>query len=236
MDIPPGYHYSGPHQLVCKLEKALYGLKQSPRAWFDRFYSAMKKYGYFQSDSDHTLFFRKIHDKITILIIYIDDMIITGNDQEEIKQLEERLSNEFEMKDLDGLKYFLRIEVVRSKEDISISQRKYVLDLLSETGMLDCKPVDTPFVQNLKLGMFPDQVPANKEQYQRLVGKLIYLFHTKPDIAYAVSSVSQFMHAPSEQHMEAVFRILRYLKGAPGRGIYFKNNGHLRVEGYTDSD
>ena len=236
MEIPPGYSHSGSQQLVCKLEKALYGLKQSPRAWFGRFCSAMNKYGYTQSDSDHTLFYRKRHEKIAVLIIYVDDMIITGDDQDEIDRLEKRLSEEFEMKDLGGLKYFLGIEVVRTKEGISLSQRKYVLDLLTETGMLDCKPVDTPVVQNLKLGEFPTQVPANKERYQRLVGKLIYLSHTRPDIAYAVSLVSQFMHTPSEQHMEAVFRILRYLKGAPGRGIYFKRNGHLRVEGYTDSD
>jgi Reverse transcriptase (RNA-dependent DNA polymerase) len=236
MDIPPGYSYSGSSSQVCKLKKALYGLKQSPRAWFGRFCRAMKKYEYSQSESDHTLFYRKRCEKITILIIYVDDIIITGDDQDEIKRLQEQLYKEFEMKDLGRLKYFLGIEVARSKEDISLSQRKYVLDLLSETGMLDCRPVDTPVVQNLKLGELQDQVPANKERYQRLVGKLIYLSHTRPDIAYAVSVVSQFMHAPGEQHMEAVFRILRYLKGAPGRGIYFKKNGHLRIEGYTDSD
>jgi Reverse transcriptase (RNA-dependent DNA polymerase)/Integrase core domain len=206
MEIPPGYSHSGSQQMVCKLEKALYGLKQSPRAWFGRFCSAMSKYGYTQSDSDHTLFYRKRHEKIAVLIIYVDDMIITGDDQDEIGRLEERLSEEFEMKNLGGLKYFLGIEVVRTKEGISLSQRKYVLDLLTETGMLDCKPVDTPVVQNLKLGDCPDQVPTNKERYQRLVGKLIYLSHTKPDIAYAVSLVSQFMHAPSEQHMETVFK------------------------------
>jgi Reverse transcriptase (RNA-dependent DNA polymerase) len=219
MEIPPGYSHSGSQSLVCKLEKALYGLKQSPRAWFGRFCNAMSKYGYTQSDSDHTLFYRKRHEKIAILIIYVDDMIITGDDQDEIIRLEKKLSEEFEMKDLGGLKYFLGIEVVRSKQGISLSQRKYVLDLLAETGMLDCRPVDTPVVQNLKLGDFPTQVPVNKDRYQRLVGKLIYLSHTRPDIAYAVSLISQFMYAPSEQHMEAVVRILRYLKGAPGRGI-----------------
>jgi Reverse transcriptase (RNA-dependent DNA polymerase) len=204
MEIPPGYSCSGSSPQVCELKKALYGLKQSPRAWFERFCSAMKKYEYSQSESDHTLFYRKRCGKITILIIYVDDIIIIGDDQDEIKKLQGRLCKEFEMKNLGRLKYFLGIEVARSKEGISLSQRKYVLDLLSETEMLDCKPVDTPVVQNLKLGELQDQVPTNKEKYQRLVGKLIYLSHTRPDIAYAVSVVSQFMHAPSEQHMEAV--------------------------------
>ena len=101
--------------------------------------------------------------------------------------------------------------------------------------MLDCKPVDTPIEQNHRLGLFPNQVPTHKERYQRLVGRLIYLSHTCPDIAYAVSVVSQFMHSPSEAHMDAVTRILRYLKMAPGRGLVFSKNGHLNVEGYTDA-
>ncbi|KAM1108784.1 hypothetical protein ACFX13_005484 [Malus domestica] len=140
------------------------------------------------------------------------------------------------MKELGKLKYFLGIEVARSKHGIFLSQRKYVLDLLAETGMLDCKHVDTPIEQNHLLGLFPDQVPTHKERYQRLMGRLIYLSHTRPDIAYAISVVSQFMHSPSEAHMDAVTRILRHLKMAPGRGLVFSKNGHLNVEGYTDAD
>ncbi|KAM1408355.1 hypothetical protein ACFX2I_008888 [Malus domestica] len=140
------------------------------------------------------------------------------------------------MKELGELKYFLGIEVARSKHGIFQSQRKYVLDLLAETGMLDCKPVDTPIEQNHRLRLFPDQVPTYKEWYQRLVGRLIYLSHTRPDIAYAVSVVSQFMHSPSEAYMDVVTRILRYLKMAPRRDLVFSKNGHLNVEGYTDAD
>jgi hypothetical protein len=91
-------------------------------------------------------------------------------------------------------------------------------------------------IQNQKLGDFSEQVPTNKERYQRLVGKLIYLSHTRPDICYVVSIVSQFMHCPSEEHMDVVVRILRYLKSAPGRGLLFSKNGHLEVEGYTNAD
>ena len=140
------------------------------------------------------------------------------------------------MKDLGQLKYFLGIEVSRSKTGICLSQRKYVLDLLAETGMLACKPVDTPMEMNHKLGQAEDQTPADKGRYQRLVGKLIYLSHTRPDIAYAVSVVSQFMHSPGEEHMEAVYRILRYLKSAPGRGLLFSKNEVREITGYTDSD
>ena len=123
------------------------------------------------------------------------------------------------MKNLGGLKYFMGIEVARSKQGIFLSQRKYVLDILTEVGMLECKPMDTPIVQNHRLRKYSDQAPMDKGKYQRLVGKLIYLSHTCPDIAYVVSAVSQFMHNPSEDHMDAVIRILRYLKSSLGKGL-----------------
>lgn len=102
--------------------------------------------------------------------------------------------------------------------------------------MLACKPVETPIEMNHKLGECQNQVPTDKGRYQRLVGRLIYLSHTRPDIAYAVSIVSQFMHAPNEELMSAVYRILKYLKSAPGRGLLFSKKGDLGIEGYTDSD
>ena len=111
-----------------------------------------------------------------------------------------------------------------------------MLDLLTEIGMLDCKPVETPMEMNHKLGILPDQALTDKGRYQRLVGRLIYLSHTRPDISYAVSVVSQFMHAPSEEHMEAVYRILRYLKSVPRKGLLFSKNGISNIEGYTNSD
>jgi Reverse transcriptase (RNA-dependent DNA polymerase) len=126
----------------------LYGLKQFSRAWFERFCSAMKKYGYHQNNYDHTLFYKSDQGKIAIFIIYMDDMIIIGDNKDEIHNLEIRLSKKIKMKNLGGLKYFLRIEVVRNQNSICLFQRKYVLDLLTEVGMLECKPVDTPIVQN----------------------------------------------------------------------------------------
>ncbi|KAF5957541.1 hypothetical protein HYC85_004766 [Camellia sinensis] len=139
-----------------------------------------------------------------------------GNDSGEIPLLKKYLAKEFEIKDLGSLKYFLGIEVARSKDGIFISQRKYVLDLLKETGMLGCKACATPLEPNQKLGDDEGGEVVDGGSYQRLVGKLIYLSHSHPDIAVAVSVVSQFMHAPHQIHFEAVMRILRYLKSAPG--------------------
>lgn len=125
------------------------------------------------------------------------------------------------MKDLGPLKYFPGIEVSRSSTGIFLSQRKYALDLLQETGISGCQPIDTPIEDGLKLCVESNQIPTDKGRYQRLVGRLMYLAHTRPDLAYALSVVSQYMRNPGEQHMNAVMRILRYLKTAPGKGNFF---------------
>ena len=144
------------------------------------------------------MFYKHNHGKIAILIVYVDDIVMTRDDIVELESLKNFLSNQFEVKDLGQLKYFLGMEVARSSKGIVISQRKYVLDLLKETGLLRCKPVATPIDPNQKLEKEDGAEAVDKNRYQKLVGKLIYLAHTRPDIAFAVSLVSQFMHCPSE--------------------------------------
>ncbi|KAH9698541.1 protein kinase domain-containing protein [Citrus sinensis] len=144
--------------------------------------------GYDQGQSDHTLFTkRSIEDKIYVLIVYVDDIILTRDDIVEMSRLKQNLAKEFEIKDLGQLKYFLGMEVARSKKGIVVSQRKYILDLLKETGMSGCKPSDTPIEANSKLGEVKNGFPVDNGRYQRLVGRLIYLSHTRPDIAFAVN-------------------------------------------------
>lgn len=236
MEPPHGFSKDFGDQHVCRLKKALYGLKQSPRAWFGRFTVAMKMWGYRQSNGDHTLFIKRRRGHVTCLIIYVDDIVITGDDSDEIQRLKKSLFTEFEMKDLGNLKYFLGIEVLRSQKGIFISQRKYILDLLAETGMLDCKPAETPIVVNHGLQIVEGAKTVDRERYQRLVGKMIYLSHTRPDVAYAMGILSQFMHCPQEDHISAAYRILRYLKGTSRRGVLFQNHGHLEIKAYTDAD
>ncbi|RVW62261.1 Retrovirus-related Pol polyprotein from transposon RE1 [Vitis vinifera] len=184
-----------------------------------------------KNQADHTLFFKKSHaGKLAILIVYVDDIILSGNDMGELQNLKKYLSEEFEVKDLGNLKYFLGMEVARSRKGIVVSQRKYILDLLKETGMLGCKPIDTPMDSQKKLGIEKESTPVDRGRYQRLVGRLIYLSHTRPDIGFAVSAVSQFMHSPTEEHMEAVYRILRYLKMTPGKGLFFRKTENRDTE------
>ena len=150
--------------------------------------------------------------------------------------LKKLLAKEFEVKDLGSLKYFLGMEVARSKKGISDSHCKYVLDLLEETGMTHCKPAETPMDHTTKLGTLEGSAPVDKGRYQRLVGKLIYLSHTRPDISFSVSVVSQFMNNPTEEHMNAVYRILRYLKMTPRKGLYFKKTTNRDIEMFSDAN
>ncbi|RVW95281.1 Retrovirus-related Pol polyprotein from transposon RE1 [Vitis vinifera] len=237
MKIPPSMETPENSGKVCKLRKSLYYLKQSPRAWFDRLTRVVKKHGFIQCQADHTLFMKHSKEgEMTLFIVYVDDIIITGDDEEGIENLKKLLTREFEIKDLGQLRYFLGMEVGRTKEGIVITQRKYVLDLLQETRMLGCKPVDTPMDPIGKIDKDNDSHPTDRDRYQRLVGKLIYLTHTRPDIGFAVSMVSRYMNNPTERHMKAVYRILQYLKKSPGRGLYFKKTSSREVEVFTDAD
>lgn len=236
MDTPPGFEEKFGSK-VCRLKKSLYGLKQSPRAWFERFTRSVKKQGYFQGQSDHTLFMKFSHEgKISILIVYVDDTILTGDDMVEMDRLKKSLASEFEIKDLGSLRYFLGMEVARSRKGIVVSQWKYILDLLKETRMSGCRPSETSMDPNVKLWEKGKGAIVDMGRYQRLVGKLIYLSHTRPNIAFAVSMVSQFMHASYEEHLEAVYWILRYLKATSGKGIYFKKSDQRSIEVFTDAD
>jgi Reverse transcriptase (RNA-dependent DNA polymerase) len=175
--------------------------------------------------------------ELTILIlVYVDDIIITGNNLEKIKKVKTQLKEKFDIKDLGILKYFLGIKISHSTKGFFISQTKYNLDLLKETGKLGSKPINTPIDGQHKLNTKDEKSLEDVQQFQRLVGKLIYLTVTRPDIAFSVSQISQFMHALRTSHFDAITRILRYLKGTPGKGIWMKNNNSNTVCDYSDAD
>jgi len=235
---PPGFALKGEYSgRVCRLHKSLYGLKQSPRAWFARFSSVILQSGFTQCRSDHTCFIRATPaGRRTIVLVYVDDIIITGDDPSGISGVKATLSSAFEVKDLGHLRYFLGIEVARSRKGISISQRKYTLDLLRDTGLLGCRPASTPMDINHRLHADAGDPLPDPSQYQRLVGRLIYLTNTRPDISFSVSVLSQFMHSPRTSHLEATRRVLRYLKGAPGLGLFYRAGCSSSLSCFTDAD
>ena len=236
MEIPPSFQHKGDGKnQVYKLKKFLYGLKQSPPALFGRF-SAMLSIRYHQSWGDHTLFIKHQGEKATTLLVYVDDIVVTGNDIVEQGCLKHNLAWEFEIKDLGQLRYFLGIEVAHSKEGIFLSQRQYVLDLLDETSLLGEKRGRILVDPNTKLQANKGGQELDNGRLQRLVGRLIYLAHTRPNISFDVNLVSQFMHDPNEKHMATIRKILYYLKATPGKGILCTPGTDLRLQGYTDVD
>lgn len=168
--------------------------------------------------------------------MYVDDIIVTGNDHSAIQQLKGFLAENFFIKDLGRLKYFLGIEVARSQQGIFLCQRKYTLDILKDSGLLGAKPSAFPMEQHLHLTSTDGESLPDPSTYRRLVGRLIYLTVTRPDIAYSVHILSQFMQDPRTTHMDAATRVLRYLKGTPGKGILLSSSTSLTLSGFCDSD
>ncbi|KAL1291116.1 hypothetical protein AAHE18_20G178400 [Arachis hypogaea] len=238
MEQPPGFVAQGESfGLVCHLRRSLYGLKQSPRAWFGRFSAVVSKFGMIQSEADHSVFSRHSSSMTSIyLVVYVDDIVITGDDHEGITQLKQHLLDHFQTKDMGKLKYFLGIEVAQSNAGICISQRKYALDILEETGMLDSRLVDTTMDPNTKLSPDQGEPLADPGRYRRLIGRLNYLTVTRPDISFATSILSQFLDSPCDSHWDAAVRVFRYIKGAPGKGLLYEDKGHNQIVGYTDAD
>ena len=152
MEQPPGFVAQRESGLVCRLRRSLYGLKQSPRAWFDRFSSVVQEFGMLHSTTDHSVFYyHNSSGQCIYLVVYVEEIVITSSDQDGIQKLKQHLFIHFQTKDLGKLKYFLGIEIAQSSFGVVLSQRKYALEILEETSMLDCKPVDTPMDPNVKL-------------------------------------------------------------------------------------
>ncbi|KAL0393252.1 UNVERIFIED_CONTAM: Retrovirus-related Pol polyprotein from transposon RE1 [Sesamum radiatum] len=197
MEQPPGYVAQGEKQrMVCKLKKAIYGLKQSPRAWFDKSSRIIGEFGFSRCQADHSVFVQTTKTGMVVLAVYVDDILITGSDIDRIEEAKTYLQKHFVTKDLGRPRYFLGIEIAHSKHGVSLSQGKYACDLLQEAGLLGTKPVDTPMDSNPNFWNDDGNYLEDKAKYRRLVGKLIYLTVTRPDISFAVGLVSQFMDKP----------------------------------------
>lgn len=187
-----------PANKVCRLLKSLYGLKQAPRQWFAKLRSVvLMKNGFTQSRNDYSLFTRVNESSFVAILAYVDNLILTGNDMKAISQAKSFLHKEFKMKDLGNLSYFLGIEVDRTDQGIFLSQKKYIRDLLDQYAINGCRTLKFPMDTHVKLLSTASTLLPHPEIYQRLIGKLIYLTLTRPDIAYTVHVLSQFMHAQS---------------------------------------
>ena len=241
MSLPPGYTLREgtvlPPNPVCRLNKSLYGLKQASRQWFLKFSSTLTSLGFQTSHSDHTLFIRNINGIYMAVLVYVDDIVIASNNDEVVDQLKNALKQSFKLRDLGPLRYFLGLEIARASHGISICQRKYILELLDETWLLACKPSTIPMDPSIKLRAdSKEPLLSDPGLYRRLVGKMMYLTITRPDITFAVNKLCQFSYAPTATRLKAAYKVLHYLKGTVGKGLFYSATSDLVLKVFTDAD
>jgi hypothetical protein len=235
MEQPQGFVDSSKPDYVCKLHKSLYGLKQAPRAWFHRLSNVLLDLGFVGSTVDTSLFIFHQHSVHILFLIYVDDIIVTSNQPMAISALIVQLQREFAIKDLGPLSYFLGMQAYRTSNGLHLTQSKYIVDLLHRANMVGAKPYNSPCISGSKLSKFDGDPLPDPSLYRHLVGALQYCTLTRPDIAFSVNQLCQFLHAPTTQHFTAAKRVLRYLKSTITHGLHY-TKGSLQLNVFCDSD
>lgn len=234
MKIPPGISHK-PNQ-VCRLRKSLYGLKQASRKWFEKLVRELLSLGYTESRNDYSLFIKRSSTSITVVAVYVDDIIVTGDNYSEITDLKNHMHHIFSIKDLGILHYFLGIEVGYVTDGIILSQKKFSNDILKDCDFDYSKPAVTPLPLNLKSSATNGPLYPHPEHYRSIVGKLNYLTNTRPDLSYAIQTLSQYMQAPRLPHFDALCHTVRYVAHTLGQGILLKASNSLTLQAFSDSD
>ncbi|PNX83327.1 hypothetical protein L195_g039368 [Trifolium pratense] len=235
MSQPEGYaDPTKPHH-ICKLSKAIYGLKQAPRAWFDSLKNALLNWGFHNTKSDSSLFILKGTDHTTFLLIYVDDIIVTRSNSKFLEAFIKQLNVVFSLKDLGQLHYFLGIEVQRDAGGLYLRQTRYINDLLKKFNMEKSSACPTPMITGRQY-TFEGEKMADPTVYRQAIGALQYLTNTRPDIAFSVKKLSQYMSSPTTDHWQGIKRILRYLQGTKNYCLHIKPSTVLDIIGFSDAD
>ncbi|GKA83613.1 retrovirus-related pol polyprotein from transposon TNT 1-94 [Tanacetum coccineum] len=208
--------------------------EQVPHAWFERLFKALFDLGFKGSKTDPSLFIYSRGDTLLYILIYVDDIIVTGNNKGTINNIICQLGSAFALKDLRPLNYFLGIEIVPHMPGILLSQKKYILELLQSVGLSNCNPVSSPMVTSSSLSLDDSTAFSNLVKYRQVVGSLQYVTLSRPNIAFAVNKVCQYMHAPIENHWSAVKRILRYLHGTFEHGMLIRHSSGSTLQPFID--
>ncbi|KAI5333503.1 hypothetical protein L3X38_023634 [Prunus dulcis] len=237
VEQPQGFVQKNEEIKVYKLNKALYGLKQAPRAWYDEIDSYFNKAGFKKSPSEATLYIKT--DKgsgILIVSLYVDDIVYTGSCGEMLERFKNDMMKHYEMTDLGLLYHFLGMRVVQNDKFIFLHQKKYAMKVIERFGLKGCKSVATPLVANERLCKEDGSEMADESEYRQIVGSLLYLTATRPDIMFASSLLARFMHNPTRKHMGTAKRVLRYVQGTLEYGVEYKKGMAATLIGYCDSD
>ncbi|CAL2237292.1 unnamed protein product [Prunus armeniaca] len=236
VEQPQGFVRKDEETKVYKLHKALYGLKQAPRAWYDKIDAYFNKAGFKKSPSEATLYVKAEGSDVLIVSLYVDDIVYTGSSSQMIEEFRRDMMEHYEMTDLGVLHHFLGMGVIQSKQSIFLHQKKYGQKLVENFGLKDCKILATPLAMNEKLSKNDGSEAADEGEYRQIVGSLLYLTATRPDIMFAASLLARFMHNPTKKHMGTAKRVLRYIQGTIDFGIVFEKGKETTLIGYCDSD
>lgn len=234
MQQPRGFEDKSNLSHVCRLHKAIYGLKQAPRAWFNKLKSYLIQHGFKACRSDTSLFVHYSSNSIIYILVYVDDLILTGTNAAHIQSFITKLHVVFALKDLGSLHYFLGLQIHRTSTGSTLSQENYIHDILCRSKMSEASSVFTPADPGSRL--HSEGAPfEDPKLFRRVVGSLQYVTITRPDITYAVNRVCQFMHSPTTLHWQATKRILRYLKGTSTHCLHFKPTQAQSLLAYSDA-
>jgi hypothetical protein len=236
VEQPPSFEDPRYPNHVYRLVKALYGLKQAPRAWYERLRDFLINQGFKIGRVDTTLFTKIIDNELFLCQIYVDDIIFGSTNKEFCKEFGDMMSREFEMSMIGELNYFLGFQIKQLKEGTFIHQEKYTRDILKKFKMDDCKPIKTPMPTNGHLDLDETGKSIDQKLYRSLIGSLLYLTASRPDIMFSVCMCARFQANPKESHLGAVKRILRYLKHTPSIGLWYPKGASFVLLGYSDSD
>ncbi|KAH9736625.1 retrovirus-related pol polyprotein from transposon RE1 [Citrus sinensis] len=211
--------------------------EEAPRAWFDKLKQVLTaQWGFQNSKSDTSLFFKKVQSHLLLVLVYVDDIIVTGSSSCLIQQVISNLQSTFALKDLGELNYFLGIQVVKNSSGLHLSQSKYIVDLLHKVNLQDCTPCSTPMAAGTSLTKSDSELFDNATLYRSTIGALQYATLTRPKIAFSVNKLGQFLAAPTVNHWQACKRILRYLKGTLHLGLQFYSHGVQNLDCFSDAD
>ncbi|GKA96248.1 retrovirus-related pol polyprotein from transposon TNT 1-94 [Tanacetum coccineum] len=233
---PPGFiDFEKPNH-VFKLKKALYGLKQAPKAWYDRLKAFLIDHKYTMGLVDNTLFTKKRNSHIIIDQIYVDDIIFSSTCQELCDDFSKIMHDEFDMSMIGELNFFLGLQIKQLEDEIFFNQSKYVKEMLKKFILEDFKPIKTPMSSEPKLTRDEDGEPIDDTKYRGMIGSLLYLTASRPDIMFSVCLCAYFQEAPKTSHLEAVKRIFRYVKGTSHLGLWYLKGTGVETIVYAYSD
>ena len=233
---PPGFEDIKYPDHVFKLKKSLYGLKQAPRAWYDRLSNFLIKNDFKRGQVDTTLFRRTLGKDILVVQIYVDDIIFGSTNASLCKEFSKLMQDEFEMSMMGELKFFLGIQINQCKDGVYVHQSKYTKELLKKFKLEDCKVMNTPMHPTCTLSKEDEGAKVDQKLYRGMIGSLLYLTASRPDILFSVCLCARFQSDPRESHMTAVKRIFRYLKGTTNLGLLYRKSLDYKLIGFCDAD